>query len=150
MGRGVYIWQNLYFRGLIFEFLLYVCRISINHCIFYKFYLTDKEPPKLLRCPDDIVKFTSSNQPEWIDWPEPIYTDNCGDYPVCRLSVTNNYNHNPVRVPVGAKYNIEYTAIDPSGNANKECSFSIYLKGKSNLTFLLVNDLTFTYLATII
>lgn len=88
----------------------------------------DKEPPQLFWCPEDIVKVASSDRPEWIHWPIPIYTDNCGDSSVCPLQIFNQYGGNSLKVLVGGRYNIEYIAIDPSNNVNRECSFSIHLK----------------------
>ena len=93
---------------------------------------SDEEKPKLIKCPDDIT-VKSDNDFEWVSWQEPEFTDNCGDYPKCHISITNQYSQNPLRVPTGIKYPVEYTAIDPSNNDNKECSFTVTVKSKYQL-----------------
>lgn len=78
-------------------------------------------------CPDNIkVKTAQSSQA--VKWEEPVFTDNCGEYPDCNVQITTTVASNSifyVNVPITVKY----TARDPSDNRNEECKFDVKLEG---------------------
>ena len=60
-------------------------------------------------------------------WTEPTYTDNCGVYPDCKVDKTTDV-HNGEEFKVNVPpVPVLYTAIDPSGNKNDDCTFSVKL-----------------------
>ena len=60
-----------------------------------------------------------------VDWEKDAeYTDNCGEYPICNVRVRPSISRSSIftrDVPVA----VHYTAIDPYGNTNEECSFIV-------------------------
>ena len=88
--------------------------------------LLDKEKPRKIRCPDNIIKKTVQQQ-EIITWQEPIFEDNCGDYSKCNVRVSSNRPNGGV-YQVNSQVQIKYTAIDPSNNINEECTFTVSIK----------------------
>eukprot|EP00111_Clytia_hemisphaerica_P015651 TCONS_00046199-protein len=96
----------------------------------FKVVIQDKQKPKKLDCPDNIVNETS-NADMQIFWKVPTYEDNCGKYPNCSIDVI------PMEGPIsGSKFakktetTIRYTARDPSGNLNEECTFTVKVNEK--------------------
>ena len=87
---------------------------------------SDKEKPVNTYCPDDIERRTNKAKMQ-ITWKEPKYTDNCGGYSECHIDQWSNIASN--MFDTGAKYAVSYTARDPSGNTNTDCSFTVSVKG---------------------
>ena len=97
--------------------------------MFSKQFIIDKQKPKLLECPGRIVKETA-NKTLRIFWDPPKYEDNCGNYTNCPVDVI------PIGPISGSDFaapsisTISYTARDPSGNTNEECTFTVEVKKK--------------------
>ncbi|XP_047126957.1 sushi, von Willebrand factor type A, EGF and pentraxin domain-containing protein 1 isoform X1 [Hydra vulgaris] len=91
------------------------CRFQIE--------VIDKEPPVLIWCPPN-QRIETTDAYLAVDWEEAKYTDNCGEYPNCAVRVRPSISKGSTftrDVPVV----VYYTAIDPYGNSNEECSFVI-------------------------
>ena len=90
--------------------------------------ISDKQKPKLLKCPDEnIIKKTSKTE-ERVIWTEPIYSDNCGNSSECQIDIYTPTPPNSV-FQQGSTTPVSYKATDPSGNSNEECIFNVIIKG---------------------
>ena len=83
----------------------------------------------MLKCPPpNIIKKTDKKETRVI-WEEPEYSDNCGSYEECPLSIfTATPNNSPFLR--GSTTKVVYTATDPSGNKNEKCIFNVIIKCK--------------------
>ena len=87
-------------------------------------FTVDTEPPTFSKCPGDIAREEEKIEAV-VSWEEPVFSDNSG-----RIfsAVPNRQSGSLFAVP--GVYNVLYTATDPSGNENKNCTFRITLKSK--------------------
>eukprot|EP00794_Sanderia_malayensis_P006970 gene6970-7755_t len=90
----------------------------------------DKEKPKMLSCPDDI-EITTSEETVKVNWTIPTYSDNCGTYEQCPLTISSNYYPLSSNFKLGEKTEVRYTAKDPSDNENIDCIFIVDVKTPS-------------------
>ena len=75
-------------------------------------------------CPTDITRVTTAGSMVAVSWNPPSSSDNSGEY-----SMTVNDNHVSGDTFAIGVYNVIYTAMDPSGNA-ETCVFVITIEGK--------------------
>lgn len=87
---------------------------------FISFFFSDKEPPKIANCPQDIYE-TADNAKE-VTWVEPTYSDN-----VKVESVDKTFNSGDT-FQLGST-NVKYEAFDAAGNS-ATCQFVVTLKRK--------------------
>ena len=77
-----------------------------------------------MNCPTDITRVTTAGSMVAVSWNPPSSSDNSGEY-----SMTVNDNHVSGDAFAIGVYNVIYTAMDPSGNA-ETCVFVITIEGK--------------------
>lgn len=110
--------------------MTYTCRhLSwvINETMFLMslFSTWDLEPPSCSFCPGDIVREELERQVR-VNWERPICSDNSGYWPTVQA---NRPSGDIFDVP--GSYHIQYTLIDFANNVDKNCSFTITLKGNT-------------------
>eukprot|EP00794_Sanderia_malayensis_P006969 gene6969-7754_t len=98
-------------------------------CRFY-IQILDNEPPKLLKCPSDIT-VESTLEKTKVNWTIPTYSDNCGTYEQCPITVTSNFYPLNSEFSLGKKEEVRYEGKDPSGNKNVDCTFFVEVKAPS-------------------
>ena len=80
-------------------------------------------------CPGNQVNET--NKPDFrVFWNEPTYTDNCQDNSSCQIKIRSNLASGSKFNIHSSPYTVRYTAKDPSGNVNEECTFKVTIKKK--------------------
>ena len=98
--------------------------LLISETIFQLHFTVDTEPPTFSKCPGDIAREEEKIEAV-VSWEEPVFSDNSGRI----FSVVSNRQSGSLFAVPGV-YNVVYTATDPSGNENKNCTFRITLKSK--------------------
>ena len=86
-------------------------------------FIVDTEPPTCSFCPGDIAREETTREVR-VNWKSPTCSDNSGIPP----SIESN-RQNGARFIVPGFYEIQYVVRDQAGNANKNCSLRITLKG---------------------
>ena len=84
-------------------------------------FFTDKEAPKLIKCPDNIHQLSDGSKV--VTWVEPNYSDNVK---VTKIEAS---------IASGSVFtlgttNVAYAAIDANGNRNDNCTFYVQLRRK--------------------
>ncbi len=102
-------------------------------------FFLDVGSPRMLSCPDDIVA-TTTEQSIRVNWAIPGYSDNCE--PSCQLSIVSNFQPLRSKFRSGTTNTVHYVAKDPSGNSNRDCVFTVTVKGR-NLPNLSLSRVSF-------
>ncbi|XP_071804899.1 uncharacterized protein [Asterias amurensis] len=127
-GSPIVVEQNGYNTGRRFNIgqwmVMYVATDSIGQTASCDFSVTvtDNEKPVIQNCPADITRVTTAGSMVAVSWNPPSSSDNSGEY-----SMTVNDNHVSGDTFAIGVYNVIYTAMDPSGNA-ETCVFVITIE----------------------
>nr|XP_006816608.1 PREDICTED: sushi, von Willebrand factor type A, EGF and pentraxin domain-containing protein 1-like [Saccoglossus kowalevskii] len=89
-----------------------------------KVNVIDKEPPKVLHCPESMFVETAEQYPTDIQWEDATFTDNVG------IKDILPFFRNPGGTLTWGIHHIKYIAKDAANNA-AECSFNIVIEPKS-------------------
>ena len=99
----------------------------VNELILFIF--ADEEPPSYGNtCPQDIKKYTHSNDDVYVTWVTPKFTDNSGEPTTIKTTGQTGSS----KYPVGTTTTITYSATDTAGFTTT-CSFSIQIISKYSL-----------------
>ncbi|XP_071804422.1 uncharacterized protein [Asterias amurensis] len=127
-GSPIVVEQNGYNTGRRFNIgqwmVMYVATDSIGQTASCDFSvtITDNEMPVIQNCPTNITRVTTAGSMVAVSWNPPSSSDNSGEY-----SMTVNDNHVSGDTFALGVYNVIYTAMDPSGNA-ETCVFVITIE----------------------
>ena len=92
-------------------------------------FVTDVEKPTIVKCPENIVVNTDKAQVR-VRWNEPIFSDNCGSYLDCAVRVQGNILSGSW-FAMGQTVQVMYRAVDPSGNVQDGCTFTVKIQGRN-------------------